>query len=281
MRTFRFATSLRRIDFSGYDVLHAHGDDYWLWRRRVPLHVRTLHGSCFEEALTVHGGKEKLRMLALGLSEVLATVAADTTVVVSPGTRRWVPWVHRVIPNGVDTNRFRPDPSARASHPTVLFVGTWHGRKRGAALAHAFVTHVRPSLPDAELLMVTRDAPVDPGEGVRVLGRLDDVALAHAYRSAWVFCLPSDYEGFGIPYAEAMASGTPVVATPNIGARYVLDAGRAGALVELEDLGRAIVALLEDQSRRERMRLAGLERARDLSLTSVVDQYEQIYREGA
>jgi glycosyltransferase involved in cell wall biosynthesis len=279
MRTFRFATSLRRIDFSGYDVIHAHGDDYWLWRRRVPVHVRTLHGSCFEEALTVKGAKEKLRMTVLGLSEVLASVAADTTVVVSPATRRWVPWVHRVIPNGVDTSRFHPDPTARAPHPTVLFVGTWHGRKRGAALADAFVSQVRSVIPDAELLMVTQDAPPDPGEGVRVLGRLDDEALADAYRRAWVFCLPSDYEGFGIPYAEALASGTPVVATPNPGAKYVLEDGRVGELVDLAGVGPALVALLQDDARRDGMRSAGLVRSQDLSLSSVVDRYERIYRE--
>jgi glycosyltransferase involved in cell wall biosynthesis len=277
MRTFRFATSLRRVDFSGYDVLHAHGDDYWLWRRRVPVHVRTLHGSCFEEALTVRGAKEKVRMLALGFSEVLATLAADMTIVVSPATRRWVPWVHQVIPNGVDTTRFRPEPTARAERPTVLFVGTWHGRKRGSALADAFLSHVRRAMPDAELLMVTQDVPTDPGEGIRVLGRLDDEELADAYRRAWVFCLPSDYEGFGIPYAESLASGTPVVATPNVGARYVLDDGHAGVLVDLADLGPALVALLRDEPRRERLRVAGLDRARDLSLTSVVDRYEHLY----
>jgi glycosyltransferase involved in cell wall biosynthesis len=278
MRTFRFATTLRRIDFSGYDVLHAHGDDYWIWRRRVPVHVRTLHGSCFEEARTVPGVKEKLRMVALGFSEVLASLAADTTVLVSPATRRWVPWVHPVIPNGVDTQRFHPDPAARSDHPTVLFVGTWHGRKRGAALADAFATEVRPRVPHAELLMVTQDAPPEPGPGVHVLGRLDDAALADAYRRAWIFCLPSNYEGFGIPYAEALASGTPVVATPNLGARYVLDEGRAGALVDLPDLGPALVALLGDEERMEQMRTAGLARARDLSLESVVDRYEAIYR---
>jgi glycosyltransferase involved in cell wall biosynthesis len=278
MRTFRFATTLRRIDFSGYDVLHAHGDDYWMWRRRVPVHLRTLHGSCFEEALTVRGAKEKLRMVALGFSEVLASLAADTTVVVSPATRRWVPWVHRVIPNGVDTNRFHDDPAARTERPTVLFVGTWHGRKRGEALAEAFVTQVQPAVPDAELLMVTQDAPADPGKGIRVLGRLDDEALAEAYRRAWVFCLPSDYEGFGIPYAEALASGTPVVATANLGARYVLDHGRAGTLVDRSELGSALVVLLQDAGRRDRMRVAGLARAQEFSLRSVVDRYEEIYR---
>jgi glycosyltransferase involved in cell wall biosynthesis len=157
-------------------------------------------------------------------------------------------------------------------------VGTWHGRKRGNVLAEAFFTHVRTAIPDAELLMVTQDAPPNPGPGIRVLGRLDDAALADAYRRAWVFCLPSDYEGFGIPYAEALASGTPVVATPNVGARYVLDEGRAGVLVDLPDLGPALVALLGDEERLEQMRTAGRARARDLSLESVVDRYEAIYR---
>src|SRR6478736_2004498 len=51
----------------------------------------------------------------------------------------------------------------------------------------------------------------------------------------------------GIPYAEAMALETPAVATPNVGARYVLNDGRAGVLVELQELGRACPA-----SRRQR-----------------------------
>ena len=281
LRTFRFATQLRRMDFSGYDVLHAHGDDYWMWRRRVPRHVRTLHGSCFEEARTVRGVKEKARMVALGFSEVLASLAADTTVVVSPTTRRWVPWVRGVVPNGVDTDRFHPSDASPAERPTVLFVGTWYGRKRGAALAAAFTADVLPAIPDAELVLVTQDAPADLGPGIRVLGRLSDEALADAYRRAWVFCLPSEYEGFGIPYAEALASGTPVVATPNVGARYVLDDGRAGVIVQLPELGRALVELLGDSGRRERMRAAGLSRARDFALTSVVDRYEAIYRGSA
>jgi len=281
MRTFRFATTLRRVDFSGYDVLHAHGDDYWMWRRRVPVHIRTIHGSCFEEALTIKGAKEKLRMVALGLTEVLASAVADTTVVVSPGTRRWLPWVRIVVPNGVDPQRFYPDPSRRSGHPTVLFVGTWGGRKRGAALAAAFERDVRPAVPDAELRMVTQDAPADPGAGVTVLGRLDDEALAEEYRSAWVFCLPSSYEGFGIPYAEAMASGTAVVATPNPGARYVLGDDRAGELVELDRLGSTLVRFINDGNEREQYARTALRRAGDFSLASVVDRYEALYRSGA
>ena len=152
MRTFRFATRLRREDFSSYDVLHAHGDDYWLWRRRVPRHVRTLHGSCFEEALRIHGFKERARMILLGFSEVLASVVADETVVVSPMTRRWTPWVHTVIPNGVDTTRFRPAPELRTEFPVVLFVGTWGGRKRGNELARIFAEQVRPAVPERRVV---------------------------------------------------------------------------------------------------------------------------------
>jgi glycosyltransferase involved in cell wall biosynthesis len=281
LRTFRFANRLRREDLSGYDVLHAQGDDYWLWRRRGPRHVRTINGSCFEEALRIRGLKERARMVLLGFSEVLASLVADETVVISPRTRVWTPWVHRVIPCGVDTDRFAPRRGVdREEHPVVLFVGTWEGRKRGEDLAAAFARDVLPRHPDAELWMVTRDAPEDPGPGVRVLGRLSDQELADVYRRAWAFCLPSSYEGFGIPYAEAMAAGLPVVATPNVGARYLTDEGRAGLLVELDALGRELAVLLADPERRAELSAAGLERARSFSLSSVVDRYEALYRSG-
>nr|WP_246414154.1 glycosyltransferase family 4 protein [Microbacterium thalassium] len=278
MRTFRFAFVMRRRDLSRYDVLHAHGEDYWMWRRRVPMHIRTLHGSCFEEARRIRGLKEKLRMVMLGFSEVLASIVADRTALISPQTRRWTPWVSTVIPNGVDTRLFGPDESARSRAPTVLFVGTWRGRKRGAELARVFAEEVRPRVPDATLRMVTQDAPSDLPDGVTVLGRLTDDELAAEYRSAWVFCLPSSYEGFGIPYAEAMTAGLPVVATPNQGARFVTDDGCYGVLVPLAGLGGRLASLLQDAAERERLSDASRERAQAFELTTVADCYERLYR---
>jgi glycosyltransferase involved in cell wall biosynthesis len=278
LRTFGFAFRLRSVDFSCYDVLHAHGDDYLLWGRRMPRHIRTIHGSCFEEALRIPGAYEKLRMLLLGFSEVLASFVADASVAVSPRTRRWTPWVRRVIPNGVDTDRFHPATDQRASYPTVLFVGTWGNRKRGGELAASFQRSVLPALPDARLEMVCRDAPADPGPGVDVLGRLDDDELAAAYRRAWAFCLPSAYEGFGIPYAEALASGTPVVATPNVGARYVTEEGRAGILVSMDELGESLLDVLRSPERRSAITRAGLERSRDFDMVRIVEEYERLYR---
>ena len=277
LRTFRFATQLRRIDFGTYDVLHAHGDDYWMWRRRARAHVRTLHGSCFEEALRIHGLKERLRMVLLGLTEVLASLVADRTVVVSPATRRWTPWVRDVIPNGVDS---RMSPRGEARDPaTVLMVGTWGNRKRGELLAHEFVRHVVPRVPGARLRIVASDVPPDFHPSVSGLGRLTDDDLAHEYARATVFCLPSSYEGFGIPYAEAMTAGVPVVATPNPGARFVTDQGRYGVLVEPEHLGETIADLMNDPDRRGRLAELGLERARAFDLDVVVAQYETLYRD--
>jgi phosphatidylinositol alpha-mannosyltransferase len=278
LRTFRFALALRRVDFSSYDVLHAHGDDYWLWRRRVPRHIRTVHGSCFEEALHIPGFREKLRMVLLGFSEVLASIVADETAVVSPVTRRWMPWVKRIIPNGVDALRFHPDPSQRSAHPTILFVGTWENRKRGKNLAAAFLNDVLPAVPDARLEMVCRDAPENPGAGIEVMGNLTDDELSAAYQRAWAFCLPSDYEGFGIPYAEAMSSGVPVVATPNIGAKYVTNEGSAGVLSPLDHIGVSLRDLLKDPEEQVRLRNAGLARAAIFDLRTVVDSYESLYQ---
>ncbi|KRE25823.1 hypothetical protein ASG80_21775 [Agromyces sp. Soil535] len=277
LRTFRFAFVMRRQDFSTYDVLHAHGEDYWMWRRRVPMHVRTLHGSCFEEALRIRGLKERARMVLLGFTEVLASLVADRTVLISPQTRKWTPWVRTVIPNGVDESRFGAGGGEKWPHPTVLFVGTWRGRKRGAELAACFAEVVRPRVPGARLRMVTQDAPADLPDGVVALGRLTDDELAEEYRRAWVFCLPSTYEGFGIPYAEAMTAGLPVVATPNVGARYVTDEGRYGVLTDLDGLGDRLVELLTDDDLRSRLGAVARTRAVEFELGSVVDRYERLY----
>ena len=114
---------------------------------------------------------------------------------------------------------------------------------------------------------------------VKALGRVVDEELADLYARAWVFCLPSSYEGFGIPYAEAMASRLPVVATPNPGSRYVTDEGRAGVLVEDDRLGPELLDLLRDDARRADLASRGWERSREFSLERVVSAYEDVYRE--
>lgn len=273
-RTFRFARDIRRLDFRAFDVIHAHGDDYLLLGRKRPRHIRTMHGSCFAEALRIRGVRERLRMFALGMSELLATIVADETVAVSRNTTRWYPWIRRVIPNGVDLTVFTPAAN-KATRPTVLFVGTFGNRKRGWLLAEAFKKDVLPQLPLAELQMVAEDVPAAPS--VRALGRVSEADLARLYREAWVFCLPSTYEGFGVPYIEAMASGTPVVASSNPGALEVLRDGKYGVIAKDDLLGAELLALLRDPSRRKQLSEMALDWVKQYDWPRVATEYEALY----
>ncbi len=272
-RSWRTSWSMRSIDWSQFDVVHAHGDDWCLWNRAVPPHVRTMHGSCVSEAWHVPGLKSKMRMLWLAGLETLSCVVADRVVGVSINTTRSYPWIRNVIPNGVDLSVFKP--GVKESGPTILFVGTYENRKRGRLLMDVFARQVRPAVPEAKLWMVCSDA--QPAQGVDVLGTLSTNELADCYRRAWVFCLPSSYEGFGVPYIEAMASGTAVVATNNVGANEVLQGGTYGRIVEPGNLGQALVTLLRDAPARAAMAEAGVVRARAFSWDVVIAGYETLY----
>jgi glycosyltransferase involved in cell wall biosynthesis len=165
----------------------------------------------------------------------------------------------------------------RAGPPSVLFVGTWHGRKRGRVLWEVFCREVKPRIPEAQLWMVS-DRCCD-AEGVTWLSRPSDSQLGELMGRAWVFCMPSTYEGFGIPYLEAMAHGTPVVTTPNPGARHLLDGGAGGLVVRDLDLGSAMVSCLEDRELRARLGSAALARAQAFSWSRVVSDHERAYRD--
>jgi glycosyltransferase involved in cell wall biosynthesis len=123
--------------------------------------------------------------------------------------------------------------------------------------------------------MVCSDAPAAPG--IEVLGRLSDAELVERYGRATVFCLPSSYEGFGVPYIEALAAGCPVVATPNPGAREVLGDGAFGRLVEPDQLGAALVDLLRDADARSHLAEVGRARALQFDWSAVVAAYERVY----
>ena len=126
--------------------------------------------------------------------------------------------------------------------------------------------------------MVSEGSGVEPG--VSRYGRVSPGQLAELYRSAWVFCLPSTYEGFGVPYVEAMAAGTAVVATsPNEGAREVLADGKYGAFVADGQLGETLRHLLTDAALRAEFERRGDVRSRDYAWTHVARRYEALFRD--
>ncbi len=274
LRTFGFAWDLRRIDLSGFDVLHAHGDDWFLWRTRRPRHIHTYHGSCFAECKYQSTARDRLRMLGLAACEYGSVNLCDESVAVSESTRSYLPKVRHVIPNGVDLNKFYPG-LHKSPKPAILFVGTLRGRKRGAMLIRAFREKILKSVPEAVLWAVCEE-PIS-GSNIRWFGRAPADVLADLYRKAWVFCLPSSYEGFGIPYIEAMASGVAVVATPNDGAIEVLNRGTCGLLVPEERLGAGIVQVLKDAPLRHYLEGVGLEQAKKYGWDRVCSAYEKLY----
>jgi len=274
LRTFGFAWNLRHVDFRGFDVLNAHGDDWFLWFRPRPRHIHTYHGSCLAETFNAKGLGTKARMAMLAACEYNSIPLADERVAVSENTRRYIPFIGHVIPCGVDVNLFRPG-GDKSAFPSLLFVGTMHGRKRGAMLLDIFQRQIKPAVPNAQFWAVCENKV--EGDGIRWFGRIPTEQLVELYRTAWAFCLPSTYEGFGVPYIEAMASGTPVVASPNLGAVEVTQSGKFGLIAADDQLGQTLVNVLTNEGERERLREAGLIRSRDFSWETVCARYEALY----
>ena len=80
-----------------------------------------------------------------------------------------------------------------------------------------------------------------------------------------------------MPLAEAMASGLPVVSTPNPGAQEVLRGGELGRIVQPELLVEALLGVLGDEKLATDLRIRGLEAAKIYSLDTVCSQYEAAY----
>lgn len=270
---FFMAYRLATTDFSTFDVLHVHGDNY-LISSSVPPVVRTFHGSAIDEFINARSFRRKAFQGLTVLLEDVGARRASILVGVSEATVRRIPRINNIIPCGVDLNSFRA--GEKTIHPSILFVGSEDGRKRGHWFAELFKREVLPRIPNAELLMVTDGSSHE--RGVTRLGRVSSGELRDLYRKSWIFCLPSTYEGFGVPYIEAMASGTAVVATNgNPGAKEVLADGTYGRLVSDEDLGTEIVKLLNRPDSLAALQKLGLERSRAYSWDHIASLYERIY----
>ncbi|MBC7807504.1 MAG: glycosyltransferase family 4 protein [Akkermansiaceae bacterium] len=275
--SFGYAFALTRVDFSRFDIIHAMGDNYLIGSNNRPPLVRTMHGSAKDELRTAESLKRKLFQAVLVPLETLGAVRADYVTGISEATRARVPQVREIIANGVDLGRFTPAAlTNKESAPTLLFVGTKTGRKRGQWLADMWSRDIKPFLPEGATLWSVADAPLE-GDGIVNHGRVPLETLTNLFRRAWAFCLPSTYEGFGVPYIEAFASGTAVIASPNPGAVEVTQNGKFGIVAQDDRIAGEIVSVLTDASRRDALVQAGLRRVTEYDWQRISAQYEEIF----
>jgi glycosyltransferase involved in cell wall biosynthesis len=187
----------------------------------------------------------------------------------------WTAWARRAVEleapgtrvvehhPGIDLDHYQPAERSERSLPRVLFVGGRFAEKGGEDLLEALGEQLGRTV---ELDLVTpADVAARPGVRVHRLGP-SDPQLLKLQQQADLFCLPS--YGDAAPWAvlEAMACGTPVLASRVGGIPDMLDEGRAGVLISHGDprtLGGAIRTLLEDPARRASLATAASERCRE------------------
>lgn len=112
------------------------------------------------------------------------------------------------------------------------------------------------------------------------LGRRDQDELPYYYSAADVCIVPSHYESFGMVALEALACGTPVVASRVGGLTYIIEDGTNGFLVPQGDpvaLAGRISRLLQDCQLRRQMGLYGMETARRFAWPKIADQIVALY----
>ena len=258
-------------DYRGFDAVIAFGDSLLLPLAHRPV-LRVMLGSALGEARSARSIGRFVLQAGVYVQELI-TAMMQTTVGISENTREFNPFVRHTAVLGVDTRIFYPEAGTKTESPSVMFVGTAEGRKRGQMLLDVFSGIVRSAFPDAVLMFVGPHGM--PLPGVSYHTGVSDAELAAMYRRAWVYASPSVYEGFGLPYLEAMACGTAVIASPNPGSREVMADG-CGMLVDDKQFGSALVELLTNARKRHELEMAGIRRAQALSLASMIDQYESI-----
>ncbi|HTW39899.1 MAG TPA: glycosyltransferase family 4 protein [Thermoplasmata archaeon] len=289
------------------DVIHAHSHRYGhvlqssavASREGIPIVISTHYHPADARESAVKRGLLRLEDHTFG---ALAYRTADAIVVESETEARLVRQFApvrsiRTIPPGIDLAEWSDPDGDRAAAPPLpssyfVFVGRVAPNKGLPQLVDAWAG--LPALARPSLALMGRDW----GMRARVAGQasrlglgdavhwLDHVADARAYRAvirkARALVLPSEWEAYGLVLLDAMAAGTPVVATSVGAVPEVLDGGRAGRLVPYGDVAAltgALRSVLEDPAANQRFVDAGRERVRGLDWSVAVERHRALYRD--
>ncbi|HEX9017428.1 MAG TPA: glycosyltransferase family 4 protein, partial [Chloroflexota bacterium] len=231
------------LESENFDVIHLHEPllpalPVTVLRHSHSVNIGTFHAFS-QSNYAYFYGKPILRYFVRRLHGRIAvsTAARDFVSVYFPGE-------YRIIPNGIDYAKFARDvcpfEEYRSGGPNILFVGRLEKRKGLKFLIRA-MGRVWEKFPTARLIVVGAGPLLEDYRrlvesrhvaNVVFKGYVPAEDLARYYRSCDVFCAPSTgQESFGIVLLEAMASGTPIVASDIPGYRWVVNQGVEGLLV--------------------------------------------------
>ncbi|WP_410580737.1 glycosyltransferase family 4 protein [Amycolatopsis sp. lyj-108] len=196
------------------------------------------------------------------------------------------------VPNGVDVDFFSralPLDGYPRAGGTVGFVGRYTESRKGMGVLLEALRMLLPEFEELRLLVVgrgdadqlRREAGPELAPHIDLLGQVDDETKARALRSVDVYCAPNTGgESFGMILTEAMAAGTPVLASGLDSFRRVLDDGKAGMLTETGDAGAladGLRELLGDPARRVSLAAAAGERVAMFDWSVVTTQVLRVY----
>lgn len=283
-----------------FDVLHVHeplvpGLSLAALRCSHTLTVGTFHASSYPHLystsnLAYASTYPFLRPLFRRLAGRIAVSSAARQFI-----SRYFPADYRVIPNGVNLDHIdaevAPFPQYMDGKRNILFVGRFEKRKGAKYLLRA-IPYIRERHPDTRFLFV--------GEGrlrrgfqkfverhgwqdVIFTGYVSDEDKQRYFASSHVFCSPATGgESMGVVLLEAMASGTPVVASDINGYRTVISSGIDGLLTaprDSEELAWAIGQLLEYEPLRQKFIQVGRQKAYDYAWPYVAQHVLDYYYE--
>jgi phosphatidyl-myo-inositol alpha-mannosyltransferase len=253
------ATRVRRwINDGEFDVLHVHSPE------TLSLSLLAVFIADGPIVATFHAANPRSRVLALMQSPLQVRLEKlSGRIAVSPAARKTI--VEHLgadavlIPNGVHVARYagaEPLPGWPGVGGALAFVGRVDEPRKGLDVLLAAFEQLRAERPQLRLLVAGPGEHDEVPAGVTVLGLVSEEDKARVYKSADVFVAPNTGgESFGIVLLEAMAAGTPIVASDLDAFRRVLgdDGGLAGELAAIGDAGAlasACAALLEAPQRR-------------------------------
>ncbi len=281
----------RELRSGAYDVIHVHEPPAPL----ISWDANTFRGAPVVGTFHAYATKPVPNHVAslLGARRVFNQLSARIAVSEAAAWtgRRWFGGDYTIVPNGVDVAAAHQGPKTPSAELRLLFVGRAEERKGLPVLLAAFqalVEHV-----PARLTVVGADpaevhsaiADPDLAAHVETPGKVSDAELWAALGEADLLCAPSlSGESFGMVLIEAMASGTPPVASAIAGYSDVVSDGVDGVLVPPADpqaLGEELLALAHEPERRAALGAAGRASAERYAWPRVAEEVTEVYERAA